>query len=190
MKYLTSKALRYYSFLLYMPNVLFLFHPVQTNAQNGLNSVDLTSVQVNGVSDAQLCTLINGARIEEISIDETSIMAQQHGLPSFVTNQFRTCIQQPSMQQETSRVSAMGERNRGQEILREFSRPERLETEDMHRTFRSEIFSQQQPEFTPAFTIPSPFSNTPAAIDEIAVCIMGGSSHIQLFKLRPQTFDL
>ena len=157
---------------------LFCLLPIQIQAQTtGLDASDLSRVQANEVSDAQLRTFINRAQQEGVSIDEAFAMAQQRGLPASQASQLRARVQQLRLQQDTGRDISADRSERDQDISREFFRPEREESETMRRTFGSQIFRQQHTEFTPTHNIPTPVSYTLGAGDELAVHIWGDQTN-------------
>ncbi len=182
----TSKALSKLSYFLFLLLSLSFLLPAQTIAQSGLNATDLSRVQANDVSDTQLRSFINRAQQEGISIDEAFMMAQQRGLPSSVANQLRTRVQQLRLQQDTGRDEVTGTRDREDDISREFFRPERQESDEMRRTFGSQIFRQQQTEFTPTQNIPTPISYTLGAGDELAVHIWGDQTNTYRLPVNPE----
>jgi protein involved in polysaccharide export with SLBB domain len=164
-------------FVLVFPIVLILFIPPESAAQAGLNASDLSRVQSQDVSDAQLRSFINRAQQEGVSIDEAFQMARQRGLPSSVASQLRTRVEQLRLEEDRDRDTAVRDRDPDADLRRDFFRPERQETEQMRRTFGSQIFRQQHTEFTPTQNIPTPVSYTLGAGDELSVHIWGDQTN-------------
>ncbi|NBC02642.1 MAG: hypothetical protein GVY20_02955, partial [Bacteroidetes bacterium] len=115
-----------------------------------MDSVDLTNIQSSDISDAQLQTAMQRAEQQGLTIDQALQLAQARGLSSSVATQLRARMQQLQMDGSgTGGLSGESESTPDMEIAREFERPERVETEEMRKTFGSQIFRFRETEFTP-----------------------------------------
>jgi protein involved in polysaccharide export with SLBB domain len=169
LKYPAFKSLLFIPFLL----LFGFFFTDAIHAQVGLNSMDLSRVEANDVTDAQLRTFVERAQAEGIGMDEAFMMARQRGLRQSVANQLRARVQQLSPRQQPDPVTGIERREPADEIPQDFFRPQRVETEEMRRTFGSHIFRRQQTEMSPTQNIPTPVTYTLGAGDELAVYIWG-----------------
>lgn len=168
--------------------IAFLFAiPNLSNAQSGLNSVDLTNIRSSDISDAQLRTAIARAEQEGLTVDQALQMAQARGLSSSVASQLRTRIQQ--LQMETGAGTGVDEETGAGgdlDIAREFERPERVETEEMRKTFGSQIFRFRETEFTPTLNVATPVNYTLGGGDELVIHIWGDQTNTYRLIVNPE----
>ncbi|MDZ7719680.1 MAG: polysaccharide biosynthesis/export family protein [Balneolaceae bacterium] len=166
------------SLLFVVPNI--------SNAQAGLDSADLTSIQSSDISDTQLRAAIARAEQEGLTIDQALQMAQARGLSSSVANQLRTRIRQ--LQMESGGAEGAGEAASEEEydIAREFERPERIETEEMRKTFGSQIFRFRETEFSPTLNMATPVNYMLGAGDELVIHIWGDQTNTYRLSVNPE----
>jgi protein involved in polysaccharide export with SLBB domain len=166
------------AFLLATPNL--------SSAQFGMDSTDLSNIQSSDISDAQLRTAISRAEQQGLTIDQALQMAQARGLSSSVANQLRTRIRQ--LQMGGGMAESSGETATGEEydIAREFERPERIETEEMRRTFGSQIFRFRETEFSPTLNMATPVNYRLGAGDELVIHIWGDQTNTYRLSVNPE----
>lgn len=173
------------TFFLFTVALLFSFADI-SKAQLDLNSVDLTQLQASDVSDTQLRALIARAEQEGMTVDQALEMAQTRGLPASVASQLRSRIRQIQMQGPVDPQAGELQEEGAYDVAREFLRPERVETEQMKRTFGSQIFRQRETEFTPTFNVATPVNYTLGAGDELVINIWGDQSNTYRLTVNPE----
>lgn len=178
--------IRAVSFLFFTLAIFLLFNNVSQAQVSGLNSVDLTQLQSSDVSDTQLRALLVRAEQEGISVEEALQMAQARGLPSSVASQLLSRIRQIQMQGEVSSQDSQLQEEGAYDVAREFLRPERVETEEMKRTFGSEMFRQRETEFTPTFNVATPVNYTLGPGDELVINIWGDQTNTYRLTVNPE----
>lgn len=172
-------------FFLFTIAILFTI-PNLSNAQiTGLDSVDLNQLQSSDVSDAQLRALIVRAEQEGMTVEQALEMAQTRGLSPSVASQLRSRIRQLQMEGPVDSQSSELQQEGAYDVAREFLRPERVETEEMTKTFGSEIFRQRETEFTPMFNVATPVSYTLGSGDELVINIWGDQSNTYRLSVNP-----
>lgn len=148
-----------------------------SHAQLGLDTVDLSTIQSSDISDTQLQAAILRAEAEGLTINQALQMAQARGLSSAVANQLRARIQQLQMEEGVTGSSEVLDEQEQYDISREFMRPERVETEEMRKTFGSQIFRYRETEFTPTLNVATPVNYTLGAGDELVIHIWGDQTN-------------
>lgn len=174
MNYLTKPVLLF----LFALTMLFVVSDLNAQSGFGFSADDLPTLQSEDISDAQLQMFVERAEQEGISIDNAFQMAVARGLNPSVASQLRNRIQTLSMRSSDSAVRSEGIGSTSpSELERLFIRPEREESEEMRRTFGSQIFRQQVTEFVPSQNIATPLSYTLGPGDELAIQIWGDQTN-------------
>ncbi|WP_234571706.1 SLBB domain-containing protein [Rhodohalobacter sp. 614A] len=180
--------IRAFAFLFFSIVILVLSINVSYAQFGGLDSVDLGTLQSSDISDTQLRAAILRAEQEGITIDQALQMAQARGLSPAVANQLRTRIQQLQMDEnfEESGTGDLQQQEDEFSIPQEFIRPERVETEEMRKTFGSQIFRYRETEFSPTLNVATPVNYTLGAGDELVINIWGDQTDTYRLIVNPE----
>lgn len=173
--------------LLFTVSILLLSANISHAQFGGMDSVDLSTVQSSDISDTQLRAAMLRAEQEGLTIDQALQMAQARGLSSSVASQLRTRMQQLQMEEGgVDGAAGLEEAEDEFSISREFMRPERVETEEMRKTFGSQIFRYRETEFSPTLNVATPVNYTLGTGDELVVNIWGDQTNTYRLVVNPE----
>lgn len=180
---------RFYLLAFALTCSFFFIIPDAVIAQSGLDAQNLSNVRSSDISDEQLRRYASRADAEGYTMEEVFQLARQRGLPAAEAQRLRQRVRDLDLRtEEQDSINTEGSEEAGQ---REYIRPRRIETEQMRRTFGSQIFREQQTEFTPLHNMPTPVSYTLGAGDELVVNIWGDQTNTHRLTVSPEgTVDI
>lgn len=164
-----------YLFLLPLALLLVIFH-ADACGQN-VGGMDISNIQADQLSDAQIRQIDDRLREEGIGLAEFEQLAIQRGASASEARAVRQRIQQLRMQSGESETVVTGEtRSVERESLSQFVPVEAdPDTPDSLKIFGMDLFRQVSRTFEPSFNIPTPTDYTLGPGDEIVIDIWGAA---------------
>ncbi|MEX1267859.1 MAG: SLBB domain-containing protein, partial [Balneolaceae bacterium] len=167
--------------LLILPFLLFSFVQAEARQVQLPGGVDITEMESDQLSDAQVREI--DGRIQEmgISLDQFSSLAVQRGANSTEVSRLVQRIRQLRVQGEESEFE--GSRNQGNvrmenveaDTVYQDLESDRDSVTDSLRVFGSRLFEQISRTFQPSFNIPTPRNYTIGAGDQIIIDVWGAA---------------